>query len=78
MAGEHVDWDLDLEIRVWKEREAKLAGVNDVDEMAKELSSPIVKSLRLDEPIEVEIAFKEPTLEQVAAKEPSVKHEKPV
>ena len=49
-AGQHVNWDPDLEIKFWKEKEAALAGHEDVEETVEEPSSPMVESLRPIEP----------------------------
>ena len=57
-----------MEIGVWKEREALLAGADNADETAKEPPSPREESPR---PVEPEKEFDEPTHMQVTAEDPS-------
>ena len=64
-ADQHVGWDLDFEIKVWKEREVALAGDDEAEEMAKELSSPMTEIPRLVEPAHDEVVPKKTTQVEV-------------
>ena len=46
-AGQHVEWELDFEIGIWKEREGELAGARSMDEKTEEPLSPMVESLKV-------------------------------
>ena len=74
MVGQHVDWDPNFEIGVWKDKEAELAEANDKGETIEEPSSPRVEIPGL---IELAKEVDEPAQVEVATKGPSVEDEKP-
>lgn len=47
--GKHVDWDPDLEIKIWEDREAVLTEGDEAKEIVEGKSAPMVESPKLVE-----------------------------